>query len=75
MFPDEAFDVKLVIEFGDGTAGNGSYARTAARQATPSGVRVHAVFTALDEDDAERITAVVAAVPSSGSGWAPSYPP
>jgi hypothetical protein len=74
-FPDDAFDVKLVIEFGSDAAGNGSYARTAARRSTPGGLRVEAVFTALDERDGAYITALVAAAPSSGSGSAPSCRP
>ncbi len=73
--PDDAFDVKLVIEFADGAAGNGSYARAAARRPVAAGVQVAAVFTALDAGDAERITAVVAAAPSSGSGSPPSCRP
>jgi hypothetical protein len=67
-FPAEAFDVKLVIEFADGAAGNGSYARAAGRQPSADGLQVEAVFTALDAGDAARITAVVAGARSSGSG-------
>jgi class 3 adenylate cyclase len=55
--PAGTFDVKLVIDFGDGRAGPGSYARVASR----SGVRVEAVFTALDEADRRRIAARLAA--------------
>ena len=49
--PAETFDVKLVIDFGDGSPGPGSYARVATR----AGVHVEAVFTALDEADRRRI--------------------
>jgi class 3 adenylate cyclase len=53
--PAETFDVKLVIEFGDGPPGPGSYARVASRRPAGTGVRVEAVFTALDEVDRRRI--------------------
>jgi hypothetical protein len=66
-FPDDAVDVKLVIEFGEGVPGNGSYARAAARRPVAAGIQVEALLTALDPHDAERLTAVVAGAPSSGS--------
>jgi adenylate cyclase len=49
--PAETFDVKLVIDFEDGSPGPGSYARVATR----AGDRVAGVFTALDEADRRRI--------------------
>ena len=49
--PAETFDVKLEIDFGDGSPGLGSYARVATR----AGVHVEAVFTALAEADRRRI--------------------
>jgi adenylate cyclase len=54
--PAETFDVKLVMDFGDGPRGPGSYARVATR----AGARVEAVFTALDETDRRRIAARLA---------------
>ena len=53
--PAETFDVKLVIEFGDGLSGSGSYARVATRRLVAAAVHVEAVFTALDEADRRRI--------------------
>jgi class 3 adenylate cyclase len=61
----DVLDVKLVIDFGDGRTGRGSYARLAARAplgpAPDAPVRVTAVFTALDDADRERIAARTAA--------------
>jgi class 3 adenylate cyclase len=61
--PDDVLDVKLLIDFGDGRAGAGSYARIAARHpVTPAGVTlVAAVFTALDEADREKIARTIPA--------------
>jgi class 3 adenylate cyclase len=55
--PAETFDVKLVIDFEDGSPGPGSYARVATR----AGDRVAGVFTALDEADRRRIVACLGA--------------
>jgi adenylate cyclase len=71
---DDVFDLKLVIDFGDDSPGGGSYARLAARRPAAGAVRVDAVFTALDDRDARRISALVAAVPSSAPGWASPSP-
>jgi class 3 adenylate cyclase len=72
---DDVFDLKLLIDFGDDSPGGGSYARVAARRPAADAVRVEAVFTALDDRDARRISALVAAVPSSAPGWASPPPP
>jgi class 3 adenylate cyclase len=57
----DVLDVKLVIDFGDDAPSAGSYARVATRRpAEAGGVRVDAVFTALDERDGGRIAARLA---------------
>jgi class 3 adenylate cyclase len=61
-FPDDAFDLKLMIQFADGATTEGSYARTASRQrrasTQPATIHVSAVFTALSERDGARIAAI-----------------
>ena len=48
-------DLKLVVDFGDGGATDGSYVRVAAREPSdrlgPAGTRIRAVFTSLAEAD------------------------
>jgi adenylate cyclase len=52
-------DLKLAVDFGDGTASEGSYVRVATRGASdrpgPDGAQVRAVFTSLAEADRARI--------------------
>jgi adenylate cyclase len=63
-------DLKLVVDFGDGAATNGSYVRVVSRESWDRpgmvGVSIHAVFTSLAETDSARIDDLVRAetVPS-----------
>ena len=66
-------DLKLVIDFGDGGATDGSYVRVAAREPSdrlgPAGTRIRAVFTSLAEADRARIDRLVDAEPArTGAG-------
>ena len=53
--PTTHSDLKLVVDFGDGGASDGSYVRVAAREPSdrlgPAGARIRAVFTSLAEAD------------------------
>jgi adenylate cyclase len=63
--PASFSDLKLVVDFGDGMASDGSYVRIAAREPSDrlgsAGATVQAVFTFLAEPDRVRIDRLVAA--------------
>ena len=66
-------DLKLVVDFGDGGATDGSYVRVAAREPSdrlgPAGTRIRAVFTSLAEADLAQIDRLVDAQPTrTGAG-------
>jgi hypothetical protein len=70
--PASALDLKLLVDFGDGGAGVGSYVRVAAREdiSRPgmSGTRLRAVFTSLEESDRAHIEALLQAAAAGASG-------
>jgi len=61
-FPDDALDVKRLIQFPRGPTREGSYARADTRHrvatTSPATIRESAVFTALSERDRARIAAI-----------------
>jgi hypothetical protein len=58
-------DLKLIVDFGDGGATDGSYVRVAAREPSDRpelpGTLIRAVFTSLDESDRARIDRLLGA--------------
>jgi hypothetical protein len=65
--------LKLVVDFGDGEATDGSYVRVAAREPSdrlgPAGTRARAVFTSLAAADLAPIDRLVDAEPArTGAG-------
>ena len=75
--PTTHSDLKLVVDFGDGGATDGSYVRVAAREPSdrlgPAGTRIGAVFTSLAEADRAHIDRLVDAetLPTDGRGLTP----
>jgi hypothetical protein len=70
--PGDAMDLKVLVDFGNGGASDGSYVRIAARapsdQPTLSGTRLRAVFTSLAEADRAHIDRLVdAAIARAGA--------
>ncbi|HSF02534.1 MAG TPA: hypothetical protein VLA62_05970, partial [Solirubrobacterales bacterium] len=61
--PSTHLDLKLILDFGDGVPGAGSYVRIADRApvegAGPPRTRLRAVFTSLAEADRSRIERLV----------------
>jgi class 3 adenylate cyclase len=58
--PSASPDLKLVLDFGDGAPGAGSYIRVSGREPSqggpgPAGTRIQGVFTSLGESDRARI--------------------
>jgi class 3 adenylate cyclase len=70
--PASALDLKLLVDFGDGGAGIGSYVRVAAREDASrpglSGTRIRAVFTSLEESDRAHIEALLQAAAAGAGG-------
>jgi adenylate cyclase len=66
--PSASPDLKLVLDFGDGAPGAGSYVRVSLREpsqgAGPAGPRIHGVFTSLAEPDRVRIERLLGSEPS-----------
>jgi hypothetical protein len=64
--PGDALDLKVIVDFGDGGASDGSYVRIAARapsdQPARPGTWLRAVFTSLAEADRAHIDRLVEAV-------------
>jgi hypothetical protein len=66
--PSTSPDLKLILDFGDGAPGAGSYVRVSGREpshgAGPAGARIHGVFTSLAEPDRTRIGRLLGPKPS-----------
>ena len=69
-------DLKLIVDFGDGGATDGSYVRVAAREPSDRpglpGTLIRAVFTSLDESDRARIDRLLGAATSQAAAGGPS---
>jgi adenylate cyclase len=69
-------DLKLIVDFGDGGATDGSYVRVAAREPSDRpglpGTLIRAVFTSLDESDRARIDRLLGAATSPAAAGGPS---
>jgi hypothetical protein len=74
--PGNAMDLKVLVDFGNGEASDGSYVRIAARapsdQPALPGTRLRAVFTSLAESDRAQIERLVDAAVARAGAAGPS---
>jgi class 3 adenylate cyclase len=74
--PPSSLDLKVIVDFGDGDASDGSYVRIAARESTDRlglpGALIRAVFTFLNESDRAHIDRLLGAATTPAGAGGPS---
>jgi len=74
--PPSSLDLKVIVDFGDGDASDGSYVRIAARESSDRlglpGALIRAVFTFLNESDRAHIDRLLGAATTPAGAGGPS---